>query len=153
MKIILNVFLRRFLELLLPVVLMSAGVTFLDINSYITPTQNSVGMVLLFTAILYFMYNGYLLLGCYDDLYHYQYYISNISAIALFAIIASGFYFLGSSELFNRLFALTKTLAVLFDRFSVYDSMVVFYITILVITLVLPQLTPTRIKRRARKRF
>lgn len=150
MRVILSVIFRRLTELLLPVIIFSAGVSLLDMKETISSSQSSYGTVLLFLTILYFMYNGYLLDGCYDDLYRHEYYTSNILAILVFTLITSGFYFFGDPSLFKWLFSMTRCLSFVSARTSEYGSIILFSLTLLIMTLCVPKITHPREKKKKR---
>ena len=150
MRVILSVIFRRLIELFLPVIIFSAGVSLLDMKEAIPAAQSSYGTVLLFLAILYFMYNAYLLDGCYDDLYRYEYYTSNILAILIFTLVISGFYFFGDPALFKWLLSMTKCLSFVSARTSEYGSIILFSLTLLIMTLCVPRVTHPREKKKKR---
>lgn len=134
-----RIIIRRFWELLLPMIFMSAITTFLYVNTLVPTNRTVSGIIMLFMSVLYLMYNGYLLQGCFDDMYQaMDYYFYNITAYLLFAMVNALLYFYADTNTYTWLFALTKTFSVLFENVSTLLSVGIFNGVIILLIIAAP---------------
>lgn len=136
-----QIILRRFLELLIPEIVLSAIITFISANEYITNTHNSVGTIMALSLVLYLFYNFYLLRGCCEDLDIVEYYFYNSAAYILFLVVNAAFYFVGNNSLYTWLFSITKTISVLFQQMKTFTSIKIFHGLVLVLIFIAPYTT------------
>lgn len=142
-----RVIFRRFLELLVPMVIMSAVTTFLYVNTYIPSNRGSVGVVMLFVSILYMLYHIYLLTGCYEDIEPLEYYFYNIVAYLLFLTVNLVVYAVCNNNTYTWVFSLTKTYSVLNEQVSTRGSVQWFHGVLVAIMLLIPAFKQIRFRR------
>ncbi len=136
-----QIILRRFLELLIPEIILSAIITFVSANDYITNAHTSVGAIMALSLALYLFCNFYLLRGCCEDLDIVEYYIYNLVAYILFVGVNAAFYFGGNNSLYTWLFSITKTIFVLFQQMKTFTSIKIFHGLILALIFIAPYTT------------
>lgn len=106
----LKVAIKRFAEMLVPLMVFSIVLTFANVKSYFATREKTVILMIVLT-VLYFMYNGHNLLCCYEELSIEDYFFSNLAAWVLCAAVVAVVYTFGS-VVFTWLFGLTKVVAV-----------------------------------------
>ncbi len=142
-----RVIFRRFLELLVPMAVMSAITTFLYVRTYIPSNRGSVGIVMLFVSLLYMLYHIYLLTGCCEDIEPLEYYFYNIVAYLLFLIVNLVFYDVCDNNTYTWVFSLTKTYSVMNEQVSTRDSVQWFHGMLVAIILLIPVFKKIRFRR------
>ena len=140
-KRIMQIILRRFLELLIPEIVLSAIITFISANEYITNTHSSVGAIMLLSLALYLFYNFYLLRGCCEDLDIVEYYVYNLISYILFVGVNAAFYLAGNNTLYTWLFSITKTISVVFQQMKTLTSIKIFHCLVLALIFIAPYTT------------
>lgn len=112
-----NVIIRRFLEMLITCALISAVAVVLNIMGLFT-TRISVFILVLLGAILWFSLNVHMLRRCFFDLCDRKaYYISNFIAYAIFGICTVIVYLCFQSAVYGWIFAITKLFK--YTKFSI----------------------------------
>ncbi|MBQ9756866.1 MAG: hypothetical protein IJW15_00395 [Clostridia bacterium] len=134
-----RVIIRRFLELLFPTMILSVMVTFLHVNTYIPESRTVLGIVMLFSAILIYIYTIYCLGECFDDMFQtIDYFFFNLVAFAMFVgVVWLAFRFMNNT-LFTWLFAVAKTFVFVAEGVSAASSLTYFCGIFLVLIIVIP---------------
>lgn len=136
-----QIILRRFLEFLIPEVILSAIVTFISANEYISNTPSSVGTIMILFLALYLLYSSYLLKCCCEEIDTIEYYFFNIIAYILFVGVTAVFYLSGNNNLYTWLFSITKTGSVIVQYMKTVTSIKIFHCLILVLIFIVPYTT------------
>lgn len=123
-----RIIVRRFLELFFVNTAISAILTLLNIGKVLAG-QNSVILGMFVGIAAFVTVNFRMLRHCYFDLRDsFLYYITNIAAYLLFAMLSALVYLVFSSEIYTWLFAMTKFLKYTNIALSVPYSAAVFHL-------------------------
>ncbi len=125
--LLIKTIIQRFLEILLSCVIISAGVTTLNVTKLVT-TNDALCLWLVIGIIVFVFINIELLRQRYFDWEsNFLYFLINISAYILFAIVSIIIYFC-SNEYFTWMFALAKFVQYSNAEIATHYSLLLFHI-------------------------
>ena len=134
-----RIIVRRFVELILPLMVLSAVTTFLYTRSLVPATRDVLAIIMCFMCVLYLLFNGYMLKCCFVVSYQpMDYYLYNGAAYLLFALTNAAFYHFFDNNTYTWLFSLTKTLSAVYEKVSTLYSIVIFNGIVILTIIVAP---------------
>ncbi|MBQ7960904.1 MAG: hypothetical protein IJ285_06770 [Clostridia bacterium] len=134
-----RIIVRRFFDLTLPMIGLSAIANFLMTKTFLPLTQDVLGIVMLFVALLFLLLNGFFLRCCFRAAYQtMDYYLDNLFAYILFAAALTAAYIVLDSNTYMWMFSLTMTFSVLFETVSDFGSFLIFNGIVILMTLSVP---------------